>query len=244
MNTIAKQLNKLANMWGCGCRNRASIEDALEDIVQNAPFGTKTEMVEILPEQSMTDEKVNNGWYGRQFLTELSLVKGKEYIVIVNGEKRKATLRDISEEWGYESGIAFDDLYIYVDIYIREDKGWGVDWSGTLGETITLAIYEEKEVVTPLAPKFVGGVLYVDPMNMDDLSLYKDETLTTKATINDVKGKTSFTIIAKDLNVEVFLPVLKAEITPHIAIFTVMVGYEDGVAEFSNYTIDESADET
>ena len=50
-------------------------------------------------------------------------------------------------------------------------------WNTELGETITLAIYEEQEVVTPLDPKFVDSVLYGD-----GLYLYHDKVFTKKVT--------------------------------------------------------------
>ena len=149
MSRISENIRKITKAWG-GKTTGNGISDALSDLYNNLPFGTKTEMVAILPEQSVTGHAIGNGWYGSLFPTEISLVEGKEYTIVINGEKRKATLRDISEEWGYESGIGFDDLYIF------DDEGWGADWSGTLGETVTLAIYEEKEIVEQIDPKFVG----------------------------------------------------------------------------------------
>ena len=162
-----KALNKLAKAWGIE-PDYTSVPEALEAIAENPPFGVKTEMVEIVPEQSVTRNmpsdhsavyihvidspsyKIINGSVYNVVLNEKSYNLGSrtEYIggspVVVLGSSTETDLTEppFSIEYDTEMNVCM------------------ITWLKSLGETITLAIYEEQEVVKQIDPKFVGGGKY------------------------------------------------------------------------------------
>lgn len=162
--------------------------------LEDKPFGVKTEMVEILPEQSVTKE-TDAGGYWRAYITKAnanSVIKdGEEYTVVFNGESESFVVDDGEME-------KIDNFLI--EIY---DDRISVEWNKNFGETISLAIYEEQEVVEKLDPLFLpdseGGasVIYADYYSD---TLYIDAELQTEATVNDVKGKCPLYIATRESN--------------------------------------------
>lgn len=143
---------KLANAWGI--KTEANTEyGALEAIAENPPFGTKTEMVEILPEQSFTDNYDNEeeSFYGGTYdYFLLNVESGTEYTFIINGNK-------YSNKFIADGDTRACEIYEngHPIVYMDNNGGLNVDWAKELGKTITLAIYEEQEVVTPIDIKYL-----------------------------------------------------------------------------------------
>lgn len=124
-------------------------------------------IVEIVPEQSVAGEHIENHC-GILYSGEMNIsLNGntENLVVVINGVKYNATVTVQSSPFG-------DLYYIGNDYLLNEDSvdtkepfilcsssdGFRADWRTELGETITLAIYEEQESVKPLDPKFGGGV--------------------------------------------------------------------------------------
>lgn len=206
---------KLANAWGI--KTEANTEyGALEAIAENPPFGTKTEMVEIVPEQRVTSQSTNEdtgvvmaSTSSREALPPIRLKENTKYIVKFNGVEYICNSKAINypEYNGSEVFIGADNTgnpddftvcpFILVTTYVGgEFNNATLAWLGVppaekpLGETITLAIYEEQEVVKQLDPKFVGGAsaggsgvetVFVHFIANDDL-----DKATTNTTIDEV----------------------------------------------------------
>jgi len=151
--------------------------------IKNKPFGVKTEMVEIVPEQSVTGviPEVSEGesefYQSITPPTEIASLKLKEnasYKVVFNGKEYICK----TELWEQEfTGDGVADVKGYKlstgsipngDVGFTISRGWSVlggqteddvntviEWSIDNGETITLEIYEEKEIVTPLDIKYL-----------------------------------------------------------------------------------------
>ena len=161
-----KFLRALLEAWGHKPKG-TTVWELLKEVLQNLPFGTKTEMVEIVPEQSVTGEfNEEDGVNSISLETNIPLEQRdnlKSLEVTFNGVKYECDFiideygdRYAGAPWGDFSKYPFT---IYAGGYNEDPNVYlDINWSAELGETITLAIYEEKETVTPLDPKFVGGV--------------------------------------------------------------------------------------
>ena len=89
------------------------------------------------------------------------------------------------QNYDYElNQVFFDDLGLRAPDFYLDAVG------KDLGETITLAIYEEQEVVQPLDPKFVGasggGAIFYNTGDGVNEYIYTDKNCTVKATKEDV----------------------------------------------------------
>lgn len=156
-------------------------------------------MVEIVPEQSVKGA-INTGLQGDKWLdysavlNDLTIKENAEYKIVINGKEyfgkgQKVTIAAA----GGETGIAIGSMD-----YLKNSEETPLDnfepnfaistcsgmtmasWGTSLGKTITLSISTEQEVVTPLAPKFVGAVFY--QQDEYDIYLYKDAEFTEKVT--------------------------------------------------------------
>ena len=169
MATIANRIQELAKLWG-GTPRKSTIEDAIEDLVDNAPFGTKTEMVEIVPEQSVigTLETDTNYDETKSFYTSdidgTTIVQNKVYEVHFNGKNYKCEAVDFDEvivlgnfNIMNETGMPSNNEPFCIMSAPTGDGSYAqiVLWNEDVGETITLAIYEEQEVVKQLDAKFI-----------------------------------------------------------------------------------------
>ena len=132
--------------------------------IKDPPFGTKTEMVEIVPEQSVKGDNIEfmpNVYMGSLMLSPAPMfIGGNKYTIILNSKTYIVIGTEYSMEEGESasyigaSSSAFEDFPFRIDVTLNDDS-LGVSWDKSLGETITLAIYEEKEVVKQLDPKFL-----------------------------------------------------------------------------------------
>ena len=163
--SIDKIIRKITKAWG-GKTTGSGIADALNDLYNNIPFGTKTEMVEIVPEQSVTggiDNPENpDASYISIFENPLPLSPESVIEVIFNGEIYKLDVIGVGDTAYYAGNgaiVEVSDNNTGEPFALASFEGTSMLlWNNSLGETITLAIYEEKEVVTKIDAKFVGGV--------------------------------------------------------------------------------------
>ena len=183
MSRISENIRKITRAWG-GKTTGNGISDALSDLYNNLPFGVKTEMVEIVPEQSVTTD----GDYEAQYCTYIPytpLNNVESVTVMLNGTKYECPIW-IDEEWGSmnagggwinESTPDFSEYPFTIGLPTGEYAEVAVHWSKDLGETITLKIIEEAEVVTQIDEKFVKGtsVFYIDATNADSDNILKDK---------------------------------------------------------------------
>ena len=173
-------LRALMEAWGHKPKG-TTVWQLLKEVLQNLPFGTKTEMVEIVPEQSVTQQG-DAGDYWRAYIDKAnanSVIKDdNEYTIVFNGKSEKMVVIDTEIEKNGNFLIEIDE------------DGINIEWNKDLGETITLAIYEEQEVVQPLDPKFVGasggGAIFYNTGDGVNEYIYTDKNCTVKATKEDV----------------------------------------------------------
>ena len=160
------------------------------------PFYETTEMVEILPEQSVTAQRTNAVGYIFESEEKLfDITVGKEYTVVVNGKSHKAECLDDDGAF-IEFGRGTNEYFLCANF-----DGISIfEWAESYGETITLAIYEEQEVVKKLDPKFVGKtVLYAVGTN-EDPYLYHDEALSEKVTKSELFSMNGNVLVYVDLD--------------------------------------------
>lgn len=161
--TIANRLKSLASKWGIESKSH-TIEDVLEDLENGLPFSVEKKMVEIVPEQSVTGELSDNSytWEGNiDDIGGIRLEANKEYCVIFNNVKYEVTSKNVGDDF-YRCILLGDAIgetpdFSKYPFFIVEDGLIMIKWSVDIGKSITFAIYEEQEVVTPLDPKFVGA---------------------------------------------------------------------------------------
>lgn len=154
--------------------NKPKIVTSWNDL-EDKPFGVKTEMVEIVPEQSVTGLDMSEGnpdvdpgvQLGGVLENAIAIEDGKKYIVSINGEKIELTAKNEDNSPPDMQFVSMGNDLLAGGLE-RPDTGEPIYilWTGTscvaywkyeIGETITLAIYEEQEVVKPLDPKFVSA---------------------------------------------------------------------------------------
>ena len=155
------------------------------------PFYAETKVVEILPEQSISASGSGNNFYSYMGFETNSIEdlydKPGSVFVKINGVKYE-TAFTMSERGRPVLGSftgSFDD-YPYVVEWTdptHADIGWSLDY----GETITIAIYKEQEVVKKLDPKFVGGATAYVNANGEKKILYKDKNCTELLTVAELK---------------------------------------------------------
>lgn len=167
----------------------ATQDGHFNDFEYGLPFGVKTEMVEIVPEQSVTGERNEEMTdddgkmivgFAIDDLPECDIPdnSNSKYTIIINGKQYTGTA---------ENGEIFIPYLFYTD---RGDWTW---WSADFGETITLAIYEEQEVVKPLDPKFAGGAtVYTHKANDDYLYHFDEKTITVGKKVSKEELNTAF----------------------------------------------------
>ncbi len=162
-----KFLRALLEAWGHKPKG-TTVWELLKEVWQNLPFGVKTEMVEIVPEQRFKgrDEQLDETEYyvipSQDYeIGYHTLIPGIKYIIVINGVKYEGVCYSESEKNYVDITAnvdmpAVDNIILWVEERI-EQRELNIGWHYSLGETITLAIYEEQEIVIPLDPKFVGG---------------------------------------------------------------------------------------
>ena len=115
------------------------------------PFGIEIELIEIVPEQSVTGS-INTGIYVAQTTDKIAVDRNKKYIVTINGKKYTATITNINTmtvigNLAVSRSPGAEDTGEPFMISIMPTGNNLLYWEPELGETITLAIYEEQEVV-------------------------------------------------------------------------------------------------
>lgn len=176
MSRISENIRKITKAWG-GKTTGNGISDALSDLYNNLPFGVKTEMVEIVPEQSVTGVLEDN-YYSYE---TIKIPLRENYIVVFNGKhynvKNNGGVGGICEIGeplnNYNPAFLQYPFSISGGTNINDEINGLVMWKPDLGETITLAIYEEQEIVIPLNSKFAPGIVitqnedYIFSANVD-----------------------------------------------------------------------------
>lgn len=174
-----KFLRGLLEAWGHKPKG-TTVWELLKEVLQNLPFGVKKQLVEIVPEQSVTATAENGECASLENILDIpkEIISSTEKInVTINGKKYEcvkstnqygtsffgATIIEEEERLDFSEYPFYFAMFEYGDV----DFGyWNFIWDADLGETITISISTEQEVVIPLDTKFVGGVeptiFYVD----------------------------------------------------------------------------------
>lgn len=150
-----KFLRALLEAWGRKPKG-TTVWELLKEIIEGLPFGVKKQLVEIVPEQSVTKGEGNV-----KITASIPPVIGKEYTVLVNGQKHKIEAKSVLNAPPVFVGIGNASFSSPSEntgepifcMYTGTD--FQVYWDSSLGETITLAIYGEQEVVKQLDAKFL-----------------------------------------------------------------------------------------
>jgi hypothetical protein len=149
MSEISKNIRKITEAWG-GKTTGSGIGDAVMDLYNSLPFYAETKVVAIVPEQSILGELNDQGKY---YCAPL-LIEGGFYkcSVILNGVTYQVEYNQGAfGNAGILGGPPTSEPFVFYNSLIY--------WNAELGETITLAIYEEKEIVKPLDPKYTGVMI-------------------------------------------------------------------------------------
>lgn len=171
-------LEALLRSWGREPKG-TTVWQLLKEVLQNLPFGVKTEMVEIVPEQSVTKSTSWEDVHQNEMRDLVIEVNGdSNYLVKINDKDYMCKSEFVGGEDFYMIGDN-ETVPFSIEIY---DNMSVVTWKQSLGETITLSIYEEREVVTPIDPKFVGasgggGAFVVNFTQVGGNSVTSDKTL-------------------------------------------------------------------
>lgn len=168
---ISKSINKIIKSFGGTPTHKTTdLDDCIEDLANNLPFGTKTEIVEIVPEQSITGSYDDDGgsatpMYNADTGVSVDIKANKVYDVYFNDKKYTCTGFDMGDTVALgnvnvmgDTGMADNGEPFCLVTAPSMDGGESTlmcGWDTTEGETITLAIYEEKEIVTPLPAKYM-----------------------------------------------------------------------------------------
>lgn len=140
--------------------------------LEDKPFYANKEFVEVVPLQSVTkdDEDDDRYWHNIGWLPEV----GKQYRVLINGNEYICATQEGEYETYNDGGYAVWIGNATIPHYrlvpsdntgepFLIDSFWqAISWQKDLGETITIQVSEEKEVVKPLDPKYVDvlGVVF------------------------------------------------------------------------------------
>lgn len=153
MSRISENIRKITKAWG-GKTTGNGISDAVRDLAENLPFGTKTEMVEILPKTSVSVRQSGNRYTGG--MNDLVVITpSKNYKVIINGAEHIITAMVERDFYKIKHETSNASEYFSIN-YNPTTNETSIAWSVDMGCPITVAIYEEQEVVTQLPAKFRG----------------------------------------------------------------------------------------
>ena len=219
--SINSEIRKIAKAWGVDTKG-SSIKDALKDLRTNLPFSTKTEMVEIVPEQSATGE-LNSSV--NLYITSILIdgETGKTYTVKIND----TTYQTVCTEQGFIGNSAL--------LGVGEDTGepfvyieGGFSWKPEVGETITLQIVGLKTTYYPIVPQLSTKMFYIMPEGTGDeaeMYIYTDKFCTQKATKNDLLS--NYNCVFEEYSGGLLSYKLPVKIGEHIddSAYAVIMGY-------------------
>ena len=165
MSRISENIRKIIRAWG-GKPTGNGISDALSDLYNNLPFGTKVETVEILEEQTVTLEADPTGELIGGIEAECVINTNNEYIIKWNGKDYKCKPFDLTESYGAETYMFIDSndielaptkFALAVVVPAKMISVYSYDGS----TSVTLSITTEQETVTPIPQKYlpegIGG---------------------------------------------------------------------------------------
>lgn len=193
---MINQLNRLAKAWGCKCTSDY-VDEALDAICDDMPFGTKVETVEILAEQTVTLEKETDESVETTgaVYSSLNLEADKRYILNINGVKNEVTCNDITDLLGVsclaleiinnEGNPTFSVWNILDESTVTSS---GINYILNSAEqltSVTISITTEQETVTPIPQKYLpepviftsadeGETFTCNKTFAECLSIYKD----------------------------------------------------------------------
>lgn len=161
-------------------------DETASDFIKNKPFGVTTEMVEYVPEQSITSDELYEGQYvyWGEFDYESGALTSAE--VSINSQK-------------YVCDVKFDEEYnvYFVGSYDSNEKTFemclpavgettfSLHWDDSFGETITLKVVGKVETVKKIDLKFLPkAILYGDKANGNGY-LYHDTDCNNPITKNE-----------------------------------------------------------
>lgn len=158
MSRISENIRKIIRAWG-GKPTGNGISDALSDLYNNLPFGTKVETVEILAEQTLT-EIVDDAFNFKP--VNCAYENGQKIIVNYNGVKYicNAFVENGGMAVGNVGAISaeFENTGEPFLIQIGTDFAFCAPLDGST--SVTLSISTEQETVTPIPQKYLPQVIF------------------------------------------------------------------------------------
>lgn len=156
-------LEALLRSWGHEPKG-TTVWQLLKEVLQNLPFGVKTELVEIAPEQNYTFEVDEQGDYISTTYINAVLELGKEYIVNWDGTKYTCTMFDFHDLYMLSDNNT-DNPTLFMICYIP-DSGMASMMGGNFSvnsleklNSANIAIYGEQDVVQPMNAKFADIII-------------------------------------------------------------------------------------
>lgn len=138
--------------------------------LEDKPFYANKEFVEVVPLQSVTGRDLGDVYY---FDFDQMPEVGKQYTIRLNGNEYICATQEgqyeTSDDGGYAKWIGNASLNGKLvpsdntgEPFLIDSFWLALSWQKDLGETITIQVSEEKEVVKPLDPKYVDvlGVVF------------------------------------------------------------------------------------
>ena len=184
--TILDSFKKLAKAWGIEPKGD-NIADAVNNVVENIPFGVKTEIVEIVPEQTHQSESLmGQSGFVANGLSGVTVRDGQEVYVVFDG------VQYIS------SAFTMDGIIVVGNGYVGDKTcpnpgepylmAFNIPDSDNPGDVVvftedknrnehTIKVSTEQEVVKQLDPKFVGGGFVVTMLSEDGQNFTCDRTV-------------------------------------------------------------------
>lgn len=157
---ISKAIRYFAERLGIKTTG-TGISDAIVDLADNFPFGKRVEEKVVLSPQSLKDTTANYGIYDKQIATSLSFEVGKSYRVVFNDEEYDLIARSSNNNTVV---LSPDENFNYTNPPTVAEGTFGlfsmnnnvyIMWHPHIGQTITIAIYEEIETITTLPAEFL-----------------------------------------------------------------------------------------
>ena len=159
---MINQLNRLAQAWGCKCTSDY-VDEALDAICDDMPFGVTTEIAEIISAELTAD-------MSPYITTPFELVIGQEYELTVNGVVYKSDCIGLEEDGVVLPTIGnlgmVDEIYtdigcplllMYMPPEIQSDGVYGM-WQSLFTEAdfpVTVTVKGVKETIKKIDVKYL-----------------------------------------------------------------------------------------